>query len=78
MHDGPVHHKSPFVWEEHHMPTTIEPQAHFDEIFRRLLEASNLVQRLRDIEADPIERIDAHNQLLQARIDAQKARAVLD
>jgi hypothetical protein len=49
----------------------------FNEAFRRLLVASNFVQHLRNNNADAVERIDAQDQLLQARIEAQRARAHL-
>ncbi len=50
----------------------------FDETFQRLLEASNLVQRLREIDAEPGVRIAAHTELLHARVDAGKARTQLN
>ena len=48
----------------------------FDETFRRLLEASNLVQRLREINAEPGVRIEAQRCLFSARIDANRARSL--
>ncbi len=50
----------------------------FDQTFRKLLDAANLVQRLRDIEASPRERLDAHSALVAARLDAGRARAQLN
>jgi len=47
----------------------------FDETFQKLLDASNLVQRLREIDAEPRARIEAQSSLFSARIDASKARS---
>lgn len=59
-------------------PHTPTAELDFDDIFRKLLEASNLVQRLREIDAEPALRIEAQSNLLNARIDASHARSRLN
>lgn len=49
----------------------------FDETFRALLDASNMVHRLRRIDADFATRMRAHVHLMHARVDVCKARAAL-
>ena len=52
-----------------------ETELDFDATFWRLLEAANLVQRLREVDAEPGIRIEAQRKLLSARVDASRARS---
>lgn len=57
------------------MNTTLTRE--FDETFSALLDATNLVHRLRTIDADFASRLRAQGRLMDARIDVGRARAAL-
>lgn len=58
--------------------TENERNTEFGDSFRKLLEASNLVQRLREMNARPGDRIEAQTKLMRARVDAGRARSMLN